>query len=62
MGFDYDRARSALGVPADYAVEAMIAIGRPGDPAELPEALRKIETPSGRKPVAELVAEGPFAF
>ncbi len=62
MGFDRDRARTVLSVPADYAVEAMIAIGHPGDPDELPEALRKIESPSGRKPVGELVREGPFGF
>lgn len=62
MGFDYGRAKTALAVPDDYAVEAMIAIGHPGDPEELPEALRKIETPSLRKPVSELVREGPFAF
>ena len=62
MGFDADRARTALAVPDDYAVEAMVAIGHPGDPGELPEALRSIETPSGRKPVGELTREGPFAF
>lgn len=62
MGFDYGRAKTALAVPDDYAVEAMIAIGHPGDPDELPEALRKVETPSLRKPVSELVREGPFAF
>lgn len=61
-GFDYDRARSALRVPDEYAVEAMIAIGHPGDPADLAEGLRKIESPSQRKPVAELVREGGFAF
>ena len=62
MGFDYDRAKSALGVPDDYAVEAMIAIGHPGDPNDLPEGLRKIEAPSQRKPVAEISREGTFAF
>lgn len=62
MGFDYGRAKTALAVPDDYTVEAMIAIGHPGNPDELPEALRKIETPSARKPVSELVREGPFAF
>jgi nitroreductase len=61
-GFDGDRARTALAVPDDYAVEAMIAIGHPGDPDDLPEPLRKVETPSLRKPVSELVREGPFAF
>lgn len=62
MGFDYERARTALAVPDDYAVEAMVAIGHPGDPSALPEALRKIEAPSQRKPVAELVREGIFGF
>lgn len=62
MGFDYERARTALAVPGDYAVEAMIAIGHPGEPATLPEGLRKIETPSQRKPVADLVREGKFSF
>jgi len=62
MGFDYEQARAMLAVPDDYAVEAMIAIGHPGDPATLPEALRKIEAPSQRKPVSELVREGKFSF
>lgn len=62
MGFDYDKARATLAVPDDYAVEAMAAIGHPGDPATLPEALQKIEAPSQRKPVSELVREGKFSF
>src|SRR6185436_15139753 len=62
MGFDYDKAKQALTVPDDYAVEAMVAIGHPGDPNDLPEALRKIETPSQRKPVEEISREGTFAF
>lgn len=62
MGFDRDRARTTLGVPDDYDVEAMVAVGHPGDPDELPEPLRAREVPSGRKPVAEIAREGPFAF
>lgn len=61
-GFDRGKARTALKVPEDYDVEAMIAIGRPGDPDALPEQLRDRELPSGRKPVGELICEGPFAF
>jgi nitroreductase len=61
-GFDRDKARAALGVPDDYAVEAMVALGRPGDPDALPPELREREVPSGRKPIAEFTREGPFAF
>lgn len=61
-GFDYDRARSELNVPDDFRVEAMVAIGRPGDPAELPEDLQAREKPSGRRPVEESIREGAFAF
>ena len=60
QGFDFDRARSVLGVPEDYAVVAMFAVGRPGDPALLPEPLREREVPSGRRPVREFIREGAF--
>jgi nitroreductase len=62
MGFDFDRARETLAVPEDYSVDAMFAVGRPGDPQELPEKLREQETPSDRKPVDAIICEGPFAF
>jgi nitroreductase len=62
QGFDYERARSALGIPQGFRVEAMAAVGRPGDPEDLPEALRAREAPSGRKPLAQTVCEGPFRF
>ncbi len=60
-GFDRDKARADLHVPDDYDIEAMIALGRPGAPANLPEALRALETPSSRKPVQKIAWEGPFA-
>lgn len=61
-GFDREKARTQLGVPHDYHVEAMIAIGQPGDPDRLPSELQDREIPSGRKPVHELVREGKFDF
>lgn len=61
-GFDFEKARTALRVPDDYAVAAMFAIGQPGDPDQLPEEMRKIEVPSGRRPVGESICEGVFAF
>lgn len=62
QGFDFDKARTVLAVPDDYAVVAMFAAGRPGDPAKLPEALRQREVPSGRRPIRELMHEGVFGF
>ena len=61
-GFERDKARTALSVPGDYDIEAMIAVGHPGDPAELPPELREREIPSDRKPVSEIARAGPFAF
>ena len=61
-GFDYERARRVLRVPAAYAVEAMIVIGKPGDAAGLSESLRKREVPSDRRPLAQSVCEGPFSL
>ena len=60
QGFDYDRARTELRVPAEFKVEAMIAVGRPGRVEDLPDALRERERPSPRKPIAEIALEGGF--
>lgn len=62
QGFDYERARTELNIPEGFRVEAMIAVGRPGDPASLPEQMREREAPSGRKPLSEITCEGPFSF
>ena len=62
MGFDQEKARSALAVPDDYSVNAMIALGHPGNPDDLPDDVRAREVPSGRKPVREIICEGKFAF
>lgn len=58
MGFDFERARSALGVPEHFDVAAMLALGRPGNPADLPPQLREREMLTGRRPVAESICEG----
>jgi nitroreductase len=59
-GFDYARAREVLAIPEEFQVDAMAAIGRPGNPDDLPEHHRARETPSSRKPIAESVHEGPL--
>jgi nitroreductase len=60
LGFDHEKARQVMRVPDDYDVEAMVAVGRPGDPDLLPPKLREREKPSGRKPIGEFSWEGPF--
>ena len=62
QGFDYERARAELNIPEGFRVEAMVAVGRPGDPANLPEQAREREKPSDRKPLSEVTCEGPFSF
>lgn len=62
QGFNFDKARSDLKVPDDYAVAAMFAAGRPAEPDVLPEPLREREKPSGRKPISEIICEGAFEF
>lgn len=60
QGFDYERARTELRVPAEFDVQAAIAVGRPGRVEDLPEPLRDREKPSPRKPVADIALEGGF--
>ena len=59
-GFDYAKAKEVLNIPNDYTVEAMAAIGKPGELRSLPENLQGGEQRSGRKPVSQLVFEGKF--
>jgi nitroreductase len=60
-GFDREKAIEALGVPPDrFEIIAAFAVGRRGDPANLPEDLRQRELPSLRKPASEVAVEGRF--
>ena len=54
-GFDRAGAREAFGIGEDFDVIEVIAVGEPGDPAELPEALRAEEHPRPRKHFSELM-------
>ena len=62
QGFDYDKAKEELSISDEYNVEMMIAIGKPGNPQDLPDQLREREEPSGRKDLSEIVSEGIFKF
>ena len=60
-GFQADMAREVFEIPSSHDPVAMIAIGYPGDPASLPEDLRKKDlSPRQRKPIREFVFSGKF--
>ncbi|MBI2176612.1 nitroreductase family protein [Candidatus Woesearchaeota archaeon] len=59
-GFDYEKARIALEIPADYDVECMIAIGKKGRKEDLPKEIQEMEAPSARKPLKDIIMEGKF--
>ncbi len=59
-GFDAEKAAQVLAVPDAYRVLMMIAVGTPGDPANLPANLRDRDVPSPRKALTEIAWEGPF--
>jgi len=60
QGFDYERARTDLGIPDSFDVMAMIAIGKRGPKENLPKNLQEKEVPNGRKSLREIVMEGSF--
>jgi len=60
-GFDYDKAKEVLGIPDDYQVEAMCAIGKRGKKEDLPADMQEKEAPSDRRPLKEIVFEGKFS-
>jgi nitroreductase len=59
-GFDYTQAKTELGIPDDYQVEMMIAVGKHGNMEDLPEDMRVGEKPNNRKPISEIVFENAF--
>jgi len=61
QGFDHVAAKSVLNLPGEIDPMIMIAVGHRASAETLPESLRSRETPSGRRPLAELIHEGPAA-
>lgn len=59
-GVDFEAAAKVVNLPEGFRVEAAIALGYPGDAAELPEQMREREVPSGRKPLSEIMFSGPL--
>ena len=58
-GFDAEKARQVFEIPADWDAFAALALGYPGDPESLPQALKDREVaPRTRKPLSEFVMTG----
>ena len=60
QGFDYEKAKTALKIPDDFRVEAMVVIGKPGKKEDLPQGLQERETPNDRRSLSEVAIEGPY--
>lgn len=59
-GFEPDKAREALHIPAEYELHAVVAIGYRGPVDALPANLQEREVPSGRHAISELIYAGQF--
>src|SRR6187431_508163 len=60
QGFDYEKAKTELGIPADFEVMAMIAIGKRGSKENLPTELQDKEKPNDRKALKDIIMEGTY--
>jgi len=59
-GFDREAARTALGVPEDFAIETMVALGRQGTLETLHDEFHQAERPNARRAIADTVFAGRF--
>lgn len=59
-GFDAAALGSAIDLPEDHSLHAVVAIGHQGPVEALPEALQPREAPSGRNPLAASAFRGQF--
>lgn len=58
QGFNYEKAGLDLGIPYDFEVMAMIAIGKKGPREILPLELQEKEKFTDRKALKEIIMEG----
>lgn len=59
-GFDYDVLKHNLKLPESHELQAVVAVGKPGNKNMLPKELQEREFPSIRKEQEEFVKEGLF--
>ena len=59
-GFDMHKAKKDLHIPTSIHIDAMIAVGNKGSAQDLPQSMQEREVPSSRKPIDDLIAQGPY--
>lgn len=59
-GVDFDAAAKVVNLPDGYRIDAAFAIGYHGDKSILPEKLQEREVKSDRKPLSDIVFNGPL--
>lgn len=59
-GFDKDKVAEIIQLPPNHSIEAMAAIGYPGEVEDLPNKLQGKEEPSQRKPIEAFTFAGHF--
>lgn len=59
-GVDFQAAALAIDLPPDHRLEAVVAVGAPGKPSDLPEFLQAREAPSPRAPLETFAFETRF--
>ena len=58
-GYDRERARAEFDIPEEFELASMIAVGHPGDPADLaPEVGEREAAPRNRSPIPEFAFAG----
>jgi len=57
-GFERAKAVAAAGLPPGVEPQAVVAVGHPGRPEDLPPKLREREAPNDRRPVEAWAFEG----
>ncbi|MFU8927623.1 nitroreductase family protein [Acinetobacter puyangensis] len=60
-GYDQDQVRHNLDIPDNYAIQAIIVLGKQGDKDNLPDHLQSREFPSTRHPTEQFTYEGKFS-
>lgn len=59
-GFNKEAGAQVLGLPAEHTLHMLATVGKRGDAAMLPDALREREAPNPRKPLSALAKRGSF--